>query len=304
MSAEAADICARIGAWENVVAVSAYAEQTGLPRRAVVSGFSTGDAARIAALAPDLVVTFSDVQAELAAQLIRASCTVLATNQRTLAEVADAIRLIGRAANRTGAAEELAADFTRELDHLRSDAEPRPRVYFEEWPDPLISGIGWVGEIIESCGGKASRERGVESPEVIAANPDVILASWCGKLVEPARIRERPGWNAISAARDGEIHVLDSADILQPGPRLLAGARAIRRILDAYFDRGSLYPSLGFKAGDIKKADAILIGHGHHDHMSDAASVGARTTACVIASLHQRLHLTRSRTQRISMPAP
>jgi iron complex transport system substrate-binding protein len=243
LSAEAADICARLGAWEDVVAVSAFAAQDGLAARPAISGFSTADPERIVSHRPDLVITFSDVQADIAAQLIRAGCAVLATNQRTLAEIAQTIRMIGGAIGRASEAEELAGEFTRDLTALKSADSPRPRVYFEEWPEPLISGIGWVGELIEWCGGedvfaarrgRASRERVVAPEDVISANPDIIVASWCGKRVDLASIRRRPGFDAVAAIQHGALHALDSDLLLQPGPRVLDGARELRRLFDGW----------------------------------------------------------------------
>ena len=243
LSAEAADICARLGAWDEVVAVSAFAAQTGLAPRPVIGGFSKTDCHRVADLSPDLVITFSDVQADIAAQLVRGGCTVLATNQRTLQEITATIRLIGGAIGRTTAAERLAAKFRDELSTLKSAATPHPRVYFEEWPDPLISGIGWVGELIELCGGldlfaarrgRASRERVVEPQEVIAADPDIMVASWCGRRVDINAIRTRPGFSNIRAAQEDQIHVIDSDLLLQPGPRILEGGRELLRIFEAW----------------------------------------------------------------------
>ena len=246
LSAEAADICARLGAWDDVIAVSAFASQSGLEARPVIGGFSSVDADRVARLRPDLVITFSDVQADIAARLIRAGCTVLATNQRTLGEIGDAIRLIGGAIGRAAAAETLSAEFQRDLDALETDAEPQPRVYFEEWPDPPISAIGWVGEIIERCGGTdlfaarrgpASLSRRVEFAEVIAAAPDMIIASWCGKTVDLASIRQRPGFSALNAIQTGELHTIDSDLLLQPGPRVLEGARQLSALFDRWRKR-------------------------------------------------------------------
>ncbi|HSI14768.1 MAG TPA: ABC transporter substrate-binding protein [Chthoniobacter sp.] len=243
LSAEAADICARLGAWDDVVAVTAFASQTGLAVRPIISGFSTADCERVTALRPDLVLCFSDVQADIAAQLIRRGCTVLTTNQRTLAEIADAIRLIGRTIGRATAGENLAAEFLGELKMLKGDVDTKARVYFEEWPDPLISAIGWVGELIEHCGGidvfaarrrAASKERVVEAREVIAANPDIIIASWCGRPVDIGAIHERPGFAEIHAIQEDQIHAISSDLLLQPGPRVLEGARELRRILDAW----------------------------------------------------------------------
>lgn len=246
LSAESADICARLGAWADVVAVSAFASQEDLEPRPVVGGFSTGDALRVVALRPDLVIGFSDVQADLAAQLIRAGCSVLVTNQRTLPKIAATIRLIGGAIGRASAAELLATQFLHNLDALRTGANSKPRVYFEEWPDPPISAIGWVGELIEWCGGedifaarrgRAARERGVTFDEIVTANPDIILASWCGKKVDLESIRRRPGFDNLRAVRDNELHALDSDILLQPGPRVLEGARVLRTLFDTWRTR-------------------------------------------------------------------
>lgn len=246
LSAEAADICAQLGAWSEVVAVTAFAPQSGLDRRPVIGGFATLDGERVTNFSPDLVITFSDVQAEFAAELIRAGCTVLATNQRTLVEIASTIRLIGGAIGRPREANALATEFTRALNALATDAGPWPRVYFEEWPDPTISGIGWVGELIERAGGidvfaerrgKSSRERTVTAAEIIAADPEIIIASWCGKPVNLETIRRRPGFSKVAAVNDDQLYAIDSDLLLQPGPRLLAGAREIRRILEAWRQR-------------------------------------------------------------------
>lgn len=225
------------------MAVSAYASQAGLERRPVIGGFSRCDCERVIEQKPDLVLAFSDVQADFAAQLIRAGCTVLATNQRDLAGIAASMRLIGGALGKTTEAAALAEAFTRELESLRFSGPDRPRVYFEEWPEPLISGIGWVGEMIELCGGidvfaarrgQASRDRVVLEEQVIAAAPQIILASWCGRPVNLDAIRARAGFADISAIRANQLHALDSAQLLQPGWRVLEGARTLRGIFDGW----------------------------------------------------------------------
>ncbi len=240
LSAEAADICSRLGVWDRVVAVSAFASQEGLPRRPVIGGFSACDCEKAMRLGPDLVITFSDVQAEIAAQFIRAGCAVLATNQRTLDEIAETIRLIGGAIGRAEEAGRLASEFLAAIEAFANTRARRPKVYFEEWPDPPVSGIGWVGEIIESTGGidifagrrgRAARERQVTFEEVATENPDIILASWCGKPVDVSSIRARPGFATITAVRHNQIHALESDVILQPGPRLIEGARQIAEII-------------------------------------------------------------------------
>jgi len=243
LSAEAADICARLGAWDRVVAVSAFASQAGLERRPVIGGFSSCDIERALSFSPDLVIAFSDVQAGIAAEFIRAGCTVLATNQRTLVEIEETIRLIGRTIGLPEKGAKLARDFRAGLDSVACHEGPHPKVYFEEWPDPAVSGIGWVGEIIELAGGVdifAERRGGkaaartVVWEEILRAEPDIILASWCGKPVDVSSIAKRPGFEALQAVKDGHIYALDSDIILQPGPRLIEGAREVRRILDRW----------------------------------------------------------------------
>ena len=243
LSSESADICAQLGAAQRVVAVSAYAPKELRIGRKVVGGFSTFKRDDVIGLEPDLVITFSDVQAEISAELIRYHCTVLATNQRSLRQIGETILLIGRAIGCEKQAASLANHFTQRFEKLRSDAEPRARVYFEEWNDPLISGIGWVSEAIELAGGydifrcegaHASRDRQVDPDAVCAADPEIIFASWCGKPVALDEIRGRPGWNAISAVRTNNIHVLDSDDILQPGPAVLRGISKMRAAIDAW----------------------------------------------------------------------
>lgn len=242
LSGESADICARLGAGDRVIGVSAFAPPEMRAGRRIVGGFSTWKREELLALEPDLVITFSDVQGEIAAELIRAHCTVLATNQRSLRQISEAIRLIGRAIDCASAAEGLARDFERGLEAIRLQPARRPRVYFEEWDEPLISGIGWVAEAVAVAGGedifairggKASREREVDPAAVLASDPEIIFASWCGKPVDEASIAARPGWANIAAVQNGRIHEIHSADILQPGPRVLEGIAQMRRAIAA-----------------------------------------------------------------------
>jgi iron complex transport system substrate-binding protein len=237
LTGETADLCARLGAWDDVVAVSAYAAQSGLAAKPVASGFSSGGAEFILKFEPDLVLGFSDVQADLAASLIRAGANVLVTNQRTLAETSAAMRMIAGAVGRGAKGEEVVAEFERELDALRNTDGRKWRVYFEEWPEPPISGIGWVGEIIERCGGidvfanrrgRSAKERMVTNAEIIAAQPEIILASWCGKPVDHAALTKR--FATTPAGVTGRIHEIPGDEILQPGLRLIRGARRLREI--------------------------------------------------------------------------
>jgi iron complex transport system substrate-binding protein len=200
----------------------------------VVSGFTGGNVAKIAALTPDLVIGFSDVQADLASALIRANLQVLILNQRSIEEILDVILLLGRVVEREGRARTLVDGYRARLADIgrRSAARAhRPRVYFEEWPDPMISGIRWVSELIGIAGGadvfaarshgKAAKERFVTADEVLAQDPEVIVASWCGKPVEKDAFEKRPGWSAMTAVKQGQVHEIESVRILQPGPAAL-----------------------------------------------------------------------------------
>ena len=243
LSGESADICHRLGAADRVAAVSAFAPSSMLVGRPIVGGFSTLKIADLLSLKPDLVITFSDVQAQISADLIRNHCTVLATNQRSLRGIAQAILLIGRAIGCSAEAEKLASEFECQLQNLRRVELPRPRVFFEEWDEPLISGIGWVSEAIDLVGGadiffrpdaKASRERAVEAMDVCGADPQIIFVSWCGKRVDLRKIAARPGWQAISAVRNKKVYSIDSADILQPGPGILTGVRQMAGFIEQW----------------------------------------------------------------------
>jgi iron complex transport system substrate-binding protein len=241
LSAEAADWFWRIGAWESVAGVTAFFRQAeDAPAKPRVSGFSTAKLKEIEALNPDLIVTFSDVQAEFAAELIKRGFSVLATNQRTLAETEATLLLLGRVAGREAEANRVLAEFRERLAPVKN-GEQRPRIYFEEWDEPMISGIGWVGELIERAGGmdvfpelrakRAARERTVSSEQICRANPEIILASWCGKPVDRAVISSRSGWQEIAAVRQQRIFEIPGDDILQPGFRLVFGFERLKELI-------------------------------------------------------------------------
>lgn len=235
-----------LGEDHRIVGVSGYAVRPPQVRREKprVSAFTSADIPKILALAPDLVLTFSDLQADIVAELVRAGVAVHAFNQRDVRGILAMIRTLGGLVGARDRAEALAHSYEERIEAMRAmPADPsRPRVYFEEWDEPLISGIGWVSELIEIAGGEdvfrhlreqgAARDRIVRPDEVIAAAPDVILASWCGKKVVPERIRSRPGWAAIPAVRTGRIFEIKSPLILQPGPAALTdGLDAVRRAM-------------------------------------------------------------------------
>jgi iron complex transport system substrate-binding protein len=235
-----------LGQGDRVVGVSGYTVRPPEARqKPKVSAFINAKFDKIEALRPDLVLAFSDLQADLSAELVRRGISVVTFNQRSVAEILQMIRMLGGLVGCQSNAEQLADRLASDLDRIRESAARFPRrfrVFFEEWDDPLISGIRWVEELIEVAGGapvfpelaKAglARDRVVDPSEAARRNPEVILASWCGKKVQPDRIRGRPGWDVVSAVTDGRIYEIRSAYILQPGPASLTeGVRQIHSLL-------------------------------------------------------------------------
>ena len=238
-----------LGAGDLVVGVSAYTVRPPeAKRKPRVSAFISARYDRILALKPDVVLAFSDLQADIARELVKRGVPVFTFNQRSVAEILMTIRMVGAIAGYAGEAERLARKLEAGLEKTRAKAAKlprRPRVYFEEWDDPLISGIRWVSELVGIAGGEdvfpefrgQSLATGrMPSPEEVARrDPEVILASWCGKKFKPERLRARPGFDRISAVKSGRIHEIDSALILQPGPAALTDGLAVlhRHIAEA-----------------------------------------------------------------------
>jgi iron complex transport system substrate-binding protein len=239
-----------LGEDRRIVGVSGYAVRPPQVRREKprVSAFITADVPKILAFEPDLVLTFSDLQADIVAALIRKGIAVHAFNQRDVAGIFSMIRTLGALVGVAEKAEQLACSLETQLAHARTSAElrpNRPRVYFEEWDNPMISGIGWVSELIEAAGGqdvfkalsaeKSAKDRIVSAGDVVAARPDIIIGSWCGKKFVPAKVAARPGFDAIPAVAAGRVHEIKSAVILQPGPAaLMDGLPSIVRIIDEW----------------------------------------------------------------------
>jgi iron complex transport system substrate-binding protein len=251
LTAETAEIAHLVGAGHRVVGVPGTARRPDEVRdKPRVGGFTTFKLERILALEPDLVLAFSDLQAEVVGQLVRAGVPVLCTNQRSIDDIFRTVLLIGAALGCEGAARGVVRDMRDEIRQVRefSSVWPaRPRVYFEEWMDPLIAGIRWVSEAIEIAGGRdvfselrseaSARGRVVDPAEVARRDPEIILASWCGKPVDAASIAARAGWEGITAVRRGQIHELDGADVLSPGPSLMIGLRRIHEIIQSFQTR-------------------------------------------------------------------
>ncbi|MGH9600646.1 MAG: cobalamin-binding protein [Terracidiphilus sp.] len=235
-----------LGEQDRIVGVSGYAKRPPEARRKPrVSAFRDANIPAILDLKPDLVLTFSDVQAEITRELVRRGATVLNFNQRSIEEILDMIAVLSRVVGRQAEGRALIETLRSGLGEIAVSAKAfphRPRVYFEEWYDPLICGIEWVEELIEIAGGEPlfpelrkcgkAQDRVVDPAAVLARDPEVILASWCGKKVNTREIASRPGWAALSAVRSGHIYEIPSDCILQPGPASLTeGVRQLHAVL-------------------------------------------------------------------------
>src|SRR6185503_2537729 len=208
-----------LGQGDRVVGVSGYTVRPPEARKKPkISAFINAKFDKIEALQPDLVLAFSDLQADLSRELVKRGIAVVTFNQRSVAEILQMIRMLGGLVGCQAAAERLADRFAADLDRIRESASRFPRrlrVFFEEWDDPLISGIRWVEELVEIAGGtplfpeladaRLARDRIVDPSEVARRDPEVVLASWCGKKVQPSRIRKRAGWHGVAAIANDRI---------------------------------------------------------------------------------------------------
>jgi iron complex transport system substrate-binding protein len=235
-----------LGEQDRIVGVSGYAHRPPEARKKPrVSAFRNARFDAILDLKPDLVLTFSDVQAEITRELVLRGVTVLNFNQRSIAEILEMIALLSRLVGKEAKGAELIGELRRGLDEIAESAKAfthRPRVYFEEWNDPLISGIQWVEELIGIAGGEVifpelrrcgkAKDRVVDPAEVVRRDPEVILASWCGRKVRTEQICSRTAWNQVSAVRNGHVYAIPSGAILQPGPASLTdGVRQVHAAL-------------------------------------------------------------------------
>ncbi len=241
---ESVDILYRLGLGDKIVGVSGFTTEPPAARQKQKIGTYTAvNLEKISALHPDLVVAFSDVQASITRDLVQAGFTVFTMNQRSVRGILEAILMLGSLVGAADAARQLVGEMQRAMETIQQGAarlRHRPRIYFEEWHDPLISGIGWVGELIEIAGGedifpdvKGSRakERVVSAEEVVRRNPDMIIASWCGKKVDRQSIFHRPNWDEIGAIKNQRVYEIKSAHILEPGPAVLKGLEQMHALL-------------------------------------------------------------------------
>jgi iron complex transport system substrate-binding protein len=238
-----------LGEGDRVVGISGYTVRPPEARRKPkISSFLHARFEKIEALQPDLILAFSDLQADITTELVKRGHAVFTFNQRSVGEILQMIRIVGGIVGVPGKAEHLVSSLEQGLDGIRTSASHlprRPSVYFEEWDDPLIGGIQWTEELIEIAGGEPifpehrtaslARDRIVTSDQVIARAPEIIIGSWCGKPVRPEKIKARPGWDLIPAVRNGQIYEVKSTYILQPGPAALTeGVTQIAGILQRW----------------------------------------------------------------------
>ncbi len=248
LTEEPTEVLYALGLEDRIVGISGFTVRPPRARREKprVSAFTSAKVDRILALEPDFVVGFSDIQADIAQALIKQGIEVWISNHRSVDGILGYVRRLGALVGASDLAEPYARKLEAHLDEVRQSAAElprRPRVYFEEWDEPIITGIRWVSELIGIAGGddvfpeRARCALGkdrilADAGEVIRRAPDVIFGSWCGKRFRPNQVAARAGWDAVPAVRDGELHEIKSPLILQPGPAALTdGVDAIHRVL-------------------------------------------------------------------------
>ena len=244
-----------LGEERRIVGISGYTVRPPRARREKprVSAFLNARTDKILELKPDLVLGFSDLQADIARDLAKAGLNVVLFNQRSVDEILSMVLVLSSMVGAAGRGAALVETLERGVAGIREQAKTlprRPRVYFEEWDEPMISAIRWVSELIAIAGGddvfaersqsQAASGRLVSSAEVLASRPEIIVGSWCGKKFRPERVAARPGWDAVPAVRAGELHEVKSSEILQPGPAALTdGLRRLHAIISTWSARAA-----------------------------------------------------------------
>jgi iron complex transport system substrate-binding protein len=254
LTEEPTEVLYALGEQDRIVGISGFTVRPAIARREKpkVSAFTSAKIGEILKLRPDFVVGFSDIQAEIAGELIRHGVEVWISNHRSVDGILDYVRRLGALVGVADRAHAYADELRRGLDAVAREAADlprRPKVYFEEWDEPLITGIRWVAELVRIAGGDdifperaeepLAKQRILEDPsEVVRRAPDIILGSWCGKKFRPEKVAARAGWDRIPAVRDGELHEVKSPLVLQPGPAALTdGVRAIAAIVGGWAAR-------------------------------------------------------------------
>jgi len=245
LTGETIDILDRLGMASSIVGVTAFTDHPAARTLPVVSGYTSFNYAAIEKLRPTLVLAYSALQADAVAELSRRGLNVLVTHQSTIATMFQTITLLGGVTGRTAEAATLVSQLQTQWDEAKNSAasrQHRPKVYFEEWRQPLVAGVTWISELIEAAGGEDIFSQAAKNPDVksrvIAAedvvqhNPGIILASWCGEPVDINAICSRPGWLNVAAVRNGHIYELPGEICLQPGPALITrGLPEFKRLI-------------------------------------------------------------------------
>jgi len=247
LTEETTELLYLLGEEERIVGISAYTKR---PLRAnlekpKVSAFIQGNVKKIEALQPDLVISFSDIQGQLAKDLIERGLNVLIFNQRSISEIFEVMSILGGLVGKLKEASNLVDTWKSNIDSMLNEIQSysyRPKVFFQEWDDPIITGIQWVSEAIAIAGGedaflnlhknKMAKDRIISAEDVAISNPDAIIGCWCGKAMDWDWVRNKPEWQNTKAIRNQQIFELDPSIILQPGPALfLEGIPTLRRII-------------------------------------------------------------------------
>jgi iron complex transport system substrate-binding protein len=254
LTTETVEVLYAIGEQERIVGISGYTVHPPRARKEKpkVFAFTSGDIDKILAVQPDLVLAFSNLQADIARDLIQAGVAVHAFNQRSVEDILAMIATVGRLVGAEGKAMALVADLEKIIEHSRAAAARlprRPKVYFEEWNDPPISGIGWVSDLITIAGGKdifrenaakqSAKDRIIADPlEIVRRAPEIIIGSWCGRKFRPENVAARPGWAGVPAVVCGQVHEIKSAVILNPGPAAIReGLPALTQLFEHWAGR-------------------------------------------------------------------
>jgi iron complex transport system substrate-binding protein len=254
LTEEPTEVLYALGESARIVGISGFTVRPPRARREKpkVSAFTSAKIDEILALKPDFVVGFSDIQADIAAELVRRGVEVWISNHRSVAGILDYVRRLGALVGCAAAANDYADSLERGLADVEATAAKlprRPKVYFEEWDEPRISGIQWVAELVRLAGGddifperaacSLAKDRILANDdEILARAPDIVFGSWCGKKFRPEKVAARAGWSAVPAVRDGELHEIKSPVILQPGPAALTdGVREMQRHIARWASR-------------------------------------------------------------------
>jgi iron complex transport system substrate-binding protein len=250
LTTETVEVLYMLGEQERIVGISGYTTRPSIARteKPKVAAFTTAKIDKILDLKPDLVLGFSNLQADIAATLIKAGVEVHVFNQRSVEDILRMILTTGRLVGATEKAGKIVQGIEQQIERVRESTNflPRkPKVYFEEWDEPMMCSIRWVAELIAFAGGAdcfpelgqfhSARERMVTPAQVLERMPDIIIGSWCGKKFQPEQVMARTGWSNIPAVKNGMVFEIKSADILQPGPSVFThGLKQLQSIIQQW----------------------------------------------------------------------